>query len=464
MKSSFAIADEALEKSRFSVPGWAVAGLFILVMAVAGPVIGSVARPIFILGCGAIGYYAWQQSAAIHLQTMLVLLCFASLVRRLVDLPVGYDQQGLMLVGPLLAMMAPATELLGALNGKPFANKQIFPILIVGACTLYASLLSLFQGDFTNAASGAIKSVAPLTYAACLLQRAESPAKMVEAAASAFMVILPLMGLYGILQYVDPPDWDRYWMKNASILSAGLPVPFGVRTYSVMNGPASFATFTAAGLVLVLFLRSSLLALAVTAPAAIAFLLSMYRTAWLSMALAIAFCLLFSATRKRAATAILSSIAMVFVAMLTPFGDVISDRLASLTQGSNDGSARERLDQFISLWNLPDSGLFGSGFSTVDVGSAGTMAVDGMFITCWISMGIVVGLICLAALVWACVVAMKCSWSNTQITSVLVGALAAGSLFQMPLANIITGELGFLFWTFIVLISTREEPETGLAW
>ncbi|MDR3493033.1 MAG: O-antigen ligase domain-containing protein, partial [Ancalomicrobiaceae bacterium] len=137
--------------------------------------------------------------------------------------------------------------------------------------------------------------------------------------------------------------------------------------------------------------------------------------------------------------------------------------------GAGDGSARERLDQFFALWMRPDTGLFGSGYATVDVGSAGSMAIDGMFITCWMSMGLIVGLVCIGALFLAIGNAIAGAWScegGNGETNVVIGALACSAIVQMPLANIISAELGFLFWTFVVLVPAvsrpaRHRPRTG---
>jgi hypothetical protein len=439
------------------VPAWAAAAGLIAVTTAVGPILGSAARPIFIIGCGAVGIYGWKRGPAAHFQAILILFCFASLARRMVDLTAGFDGSGLMLVGPLLAIMAPLSDLLTG-RRSDFRNVQVLPMGIVFACVVYATFLTVFQGEWNNAASNAVKSIAPLIYVLGLVAAQAPRDEMVEAATSAFLFILPLMGLYGVYQYVDPPAWDRYWMQSASILSAGLPLPFEVRTFSVMNGPASFATFSAVGLMLVFFLRPGILPMLMSLPAAIALMLSMYRTAWISLAIGIAFCLLFSATRLRAGGTLAGIAVMIVIALMTPFGDVISDRFASLSNGAGDGSARERLEEFASLWVRPDSGMIGSGYSTVDVGSAGSMAVDGMFITCWLSMGLIVGLVCIGGLFLAIGNAVAASWIDRRATSIVIGALALGALTQMPLANIISGELGFLFWAFIVLVTSPITP------
>lgn len=444
------IASTVSQRS-WTMPGWLPAVMVLVVTALIGPSLGSLSRPLFILGCGAAGWYAWRSGPAAHLQAAIILFAFAPLVRRIVDLAIGFDQAGFMLVGPLFALLAPVPQLTQLLEGRRTLGVQTAPMLIIAGCIVYVTMLTVFQGEWMQAASGAVKWFVPLAYAAAVALSADR-GEMVQAATSAFVVILPIIGVIGLIQYVDPQPWDRYWMQFAPIMSAGQPVPYGVRVFSTMNGPASFATFTAVGLLLVSFLRPRWWVLLLAIPAAFAFFLSLYRTAWMSLAVAILFCLLFRTTRNRAGIILLGLLAAVVIAATaTPFGEVIAERISSFSEGSGDGSAEERLEQFVALWTTWDSSLFGTGFSTTDVGSAGTMAVDGMIITCWLMMGLVVGLVCLSALVWAAGNAIAAAWRDTRPETIMIGAIACSALVQLPLANITAGEAGFLFWTFAAL-------------
>jgi hypothetical protein len=40
----------------------------------------------------------------------------------------------------------------------------------------------------------------------------------------------------------------------------------------------------------------------------------------------------------------------------------------------------------------------------------------------------------------------------------MIGALAMGALLQLPLANMTSGENGFFFWTFAVLLGSASRP------
>jgi hypothetical protein len=114
------------------------------------------------------------------------------------------------------------------------------------------------------------------------------------------------------------------------------------------------------------------------------------------------------------------------------------------------------LEEFVTLWSQWDSSAIGSGFTTTDAGTAGAMPVDGMIIACWLAMGIVFGMICLVALFWAIFNTMRTAWIDRSREAVLVGALGLGALIQLPLANITSGEAGFLFWTFAVLATPQS--------
>jgi O-Antigen ligase len=437
------------------MPGWLVALLVLAGTVVIGGPLGGLSRPVFVLACGFVGWYAWRQGPGTHLQAALILFTFAPFARRIVDLSVGYDQLGLMLVGPLLAILVPAVHLPRLLETHRVPSAWTWPLGIVACSVVYAGMLSMAQGDWTNAASGVLKWLAPLFYAAALMLSAKRD-EIIEAATFAFLVILPITGLYAIYQYVDPPDWDRYWMEFAPILSIGQPLPYEVRVFSTMNSPASFATFAATGLFLIGYSQRRWPALVLALPAGLGLLLSLYRTAWISLALSILFCLLFSETRRRSVMILVGiAVAVVLAVTLTPFGDVVVDRLSTLGEGAGDGSAQERLAEFVTLWNLPDSSLFGTGFTVTDVGSAGAMPVDGMIVACWLSMGIVVGALCLTALFWSIGNAMAAAWSDRTPEAVVIGALALGALSQLPLANITSAEGGFLFWTFVVLLPPR---------
>jgi hypothetical protein len=442
-----------------SVPGWLVAVLLVVGVAAVGASLGGLSRPAFVLACGFVGWFAWRQSPAMHLQAALILFTFAPFVRRVVDLHIGYDQLGLMLIGPLLAILVPVVHLPRQLEKYCVPEHVMWPLGIVAASVVYAGMLSMAQGDWTNAASGMLKWLAPLLYAALLLVSAERE-ELTKAATSAFAFILPAAGIYAIHQYVDPSDWDIYWMQFAPIPSIGQPVPYGVRVFGTMNAPASFATFTATGLLLIGFSRGYGPRCSRSPPRSASSVAASHRLDLARRLHPVLPSLCGHApTRRhdpdwhRRRGAARRSLHAVRRHRRRPPLD-LKRRHPGWQRSGAPGGIRHAVEP-------AGRSLFGSGFTITDVGAAGTMPIDGMIIACWLSMGIMVGGFCLSALLWAVGNALAVAFTDPAPEAVVIGALALGALAQVPLANITSGESGFLFWTFAVLLTPKLTPRAA---
>lgn len=455
--STLAIAADDL-RPRVSVT---LATVLLLVgTAVLAQIIGGGVRPLFVVGCVVIGLYAWRISPAAHLQAMIILFCFAAIARRLVDVEAGFDEGGIMLAGPLLALLVCLPQVIAVLVTPVLLNMRNVPPLLVGLCGLYAICLTIGKGDYAQAIGNGLKWLAPLLWAAAIINMKADRDEMLAAAVRTFAWILPVMGAYGIYHHIDPPLWDQYWLLNAPIPSAGLPEPFLLRPFSTMHSPASFATFTVVGLVLVYFFGTSVWQRVLMLPAGTALLLSQYRTAWLALIVALLFCALKPETRKRSVSLItVAGIVVVPIVAFTPFGEALLERMSSFLDPSQDYSGQERLSQFGRFWNAPNSYIFGNGFSAGDVMVAGQAGVDGMIAGLWSTMGIIVGLICLAAVLAAIFNAVQLGWRTRDSANAVLGGLALGWFVQMPLATIIVGELGFLFWMTTAVLMPWESTD-----
>jgi hypothetical protein len=55
---------------------------------------------------------------------------------------------------------------------------------------------------------------------------------------------------YGLIQFVDPPAWDRVWVINSEMSSIGVPVPFLIRVFSTLNAPGPYAVFLIFGVLI----------------------------------------------------------------------------------------------------------------------------------------------------------------------------------------------------------------------
>ncbi len=423
----------------------------------------AVARPFFIAGCAGLGWLAWRRGVAAHLELVIMLFAAAPFLRRVTDYHVGWDPSGVMLAGPLFALLVACAELYQLLSAGPAHRRAALkPFVLYGGCIAYAWMVSSVQGNIVPASTTMLRYAAPLLYGAWLACRGE-PQAALAGATRAFTIILPIIGVYGLLQWLNPPEWDRFWMLMAPMDSIGLPLPKQVRVFGPLNSPASYAMFITCGLLLVMNARRGLLTLLLAAPACVGLLLSQFRTAWIGLAVGLLFFMMLPRTRRRSALFVVFLVAAVtVVATATPFADVVTKRLETLQSSpTEDGSGSARLEQGQYLLAHLDDFMLGYGLApqSADYHIQQAFAADGAIVISIVEMGLVVGTISLLALGWAGITAISRSWLVREPLVVAAGGIVAAQLIDVPLTGVTTGELGFLTWTFIaILIGLGARP------
>ncbi len=418
------------------------------------------ARLLFVAGCAAVAWDMLRFGAGAHLSASLILFCLAPFLRRVVDASAGYDPSGIMVSGPLLAILVPMPRLLAAFAAGRADDPALRPYLLAAACALYGTALTVFDGNLMQAASGALKWGAPVLYGMWLVIEAKRDPNLLEAATLTFVALMPALGLYGVLQYVAPPLWDQYWMSYTTIASIGQPQPYMVRVFSTLNAPAGYATFTAAALLLFGFRKARLpLLLLASAPAVLGLLLSLYRTAWIALAAGIVLGLFHRRTRLRAALLLVAFGLLGAAAVaLTPAGEVLQERLMSFGNASEDASGQERLAEYAALLDADGGTLLGHGFAGTDVMQAGAQAQDGQLVVSWYTFGLPVGILSVAAVVWAAGQAIRAAWRSGTAEGLALAGIMGGALVQVPLAVISSSEIGFLFWSMAAIGVATTAP------
>jgi len=430
--------------------------ILILVVLAAGLKGIGLARPLFIAGCPVLAYFAWRIGPGRHVELAIVLFACAPLLRRVVDYSTGYDPNAVMLVGPLLALLVPLPELWRLVTHRGRSLGVFAPFALILVCITYGWALSAFQGAVMPGSIQLIKWTAPILYAMFIILRPDAADSIIRCAARAFMCATPVISVYGIYQYLHPPQWDSFWMIYTQMDSIGLPEPQQIRVFGTMNAPAGFAVTLSTGLLFFGFCGRTPFRYAAATPVCVALLLSMYRTAWIALAFGIVYCAFFSATRSRALLiALCLAGCSTGVVLLTPFGEPIEQRLATF-QGAptDDGSAQARLKQFAEILSDTDEYLLGVG-----LGGAPKYSVrgnDGQLISSVNYMGLGVGLLYIVGLVWACVQALATVRSSEGPLRVVAGAVVLGGLVALPLQSAVSAEMGFTLWTFVGVLSSRS--------
>jgi hypothetical protein len=419
----------------------------------------SAVRFLYLIGCVAVAYQALRLGPAYHFEVLVVLFAFSPFLRRIVDYSCGYDAHGLMLSGPLLAALLPTIALPAAIFAKrgPLVGR-LGPYLLATLCLGYAAMVSELNGHYVSAITGFGKSASVLLYGCWLLAYAENPQQLMRQGARAFAIVMPIVGLYGIMQFLNPSPADRYWMITSAMASIGFPEPQQVRVFSTLNSPASLGNFIVFGLVLVGVLGGRWALLICSGAAAAALLLSQSRTSWLALAGSIVFMLFFYRTKARSAMiAVVIASVGAFVIVATPLGDVILPRLQSVAGGlSGDGSALARLHDIRFIFDHLENYLVGSGMSWhagtgEEYNPQETGAWDGLIVWSISVMGVFFGLAFVISILWVGLQAALRVGQRARPEFVVAGALVAGQLLTIPLNNPTGAEFGIFFWTVVAV-------------
>jgi hypothetical protein len=385
----------------------------------------------------------------------VLLFCFVSLVRRLVDAQAGWNPSSPVLLTPYLCcLLATLGFLRYWLQSNP---RYIGVFLCMLLCIAYGVAMAMYQGRTLASLVDALKwSFGPI-YAVYLLSEAERHAELRRVIENCLVWASAVMGAYGVVQYVILPVWDAEWMRNVAQLgmdSIGQPEPFAVRVFSTMNSPGSFGIVMMAGIVL--GLKRGMFVVALTIPLMlIGLALCQYRSLWAATAVAVAMVVF----QRRAALPlanILVLVAMGVVALGTiasvpRIREAIVHRAHTLTKLKSDESLKSRLAQYSDLARndnlVAGEGLALNGASRrLDKGKVA--AIDGALIEIWRGMGVFVGttfLLCIGVLVVSLLFLPPSLGSDIYYDRAIILA----TFIQLPMGSVHTGEMGFDAWMFI---------------
>ncbi len=227
-------------------------------------------------------------------------------------------------------------------------------------------------------------------------------------------------------------------MAASKIPSIGKPLPGLVRVFSTMNSPVSFAAYATFGLLLFSFSPKTYIPLVLVPfvcilPLCLSILLTGVRTAWISTAVSLLVCVLFRRTRGRAMVIITClALGVAGAITLTPFGDTVADRLASMSNGvSNDGSGVERLSDYYHVFRDDDRYIFGVGFAPFEA-DIGMMALDGQILSSAAQMGTTVGVVFVLMIIWAAGQSLMTLRPGDGPLRRVCAALIVGNLVILP--------------------------------
>lgn len=404
----------------------------------------------------ALAGYLFARRSPWYAGHCLLVFCFVSLARRLIDSQAGWDPANPVLLTPYLCCAFAAVSFVSYwYRSHP---RYIGPVLVILGCTLYALVLAIVHERTVAGFADLLKwSVGPL-FAVHILAHRDQLAQVRRILEAGLVCAGTAIAAYGIYQYISPPSWDVDWVtgvQDLGMTSVGQPEPYSLRVFSTLNSPGSLGAILSAAII-VAGKRSLPVAIPTISLMVVGLALCQYRAIWAATLLGV---LMIVAARPKvlkpanilavlAVSATLSS-----TALIPAMREALVQRASSLTALEGDESLEDRLTQYRRLAH--DEELVVG----VGLGQNGTVrkldglppvVIDSGLIDIWQSMGVILGTVFLAAIL-TLVVPLFTERSTQPYHLAFDRAITVATFAQLPMGSVHIGELGFCGWLFLAL-------------
>jgi hypothetical protein len=415
------------------------------------------------------GVYLSKRSRSLYITFVLWLFFLAPMLRRMVDAQLGGSTANAIIATPILACVGAMPSLRRLWAMTHFGNLR-WMVLIV-ATYAYAAFVGFMLHSPIALVQEIVVWAGPLAFAFYLFDHREHLTEMLATFRDQFLIGTLVMGLYGIYQYVFLTSWDATWMEQSTLSTIGTPERYGVRVFSTMNAPQTFADFLVFGILLSMA-STRRLRFAAIPIGLMALGLTNSRSAWVGFAVGLMFTMIFFSAKRRLqiVCALLGFSVLLGLASLIPqVGDQFSRRFQTFTDLKADSSVNERLVSQQHAVTLFMDRAFGNGFGggSDDAGGGptyGVASIQGVYLNDngieqfmltfgWF--GSIVFIVGMGGIVYSCF------RSPNLPEMITTNAALLSLLIQVPTMGLFASAPGFLLWSVIMFGLTFRENATS---
>jgi hypothetical protein len=401
-------------------------------------------------GCFAIGAYLYFRYPLLYVGFTWWVWFISAFLRRVIEMKSGWSEPSIILLAPFLttslSILTLARQLPTAIYGSGL------PFVLCFVSVLYSGLIGFASFPAPSVIVALLNWLPPIAFGFHLFANWRQFPAYRQLTQRVFFWGVLVMGLYGVVQFLIAPAWDRAWLQTLSTQAFGTPNPLGIRVFSTMQSPQPFAGVMMAGLLL-LFSTQTPLKLPAAAAGYLSFLLSLARSAWLSWFVGIVV-FLPSLKPKLQMRLIVTLVAMmIFIVPLVtiePFSKVISSRIQSLSAGGNDISVAQRQEGYNALLSEAATEVTGRGLGFV-LDSSALGSNDSGILTMLLTLGWVGTLPYLGGLLLLIISLLSTKEAAFDPFVSAARAIAIGTFSQISLNNVMLSVFGMVLWAFIGL-------------
>lgn len=364
------------------------------------------------------------------------------LVRRLADYRSGFTDPSPILLAPYMVTLL---TLITFLQNVPKLKRQGgLPFVLSFIGLFYGFLVGLIKSSPIAVSISLLEWLAPVIFSCHLFINWQNYPSYRQNIQRVFLWCALITGIYGVIQYLVAPEWDRFWLINTEMLSAGYPEPLGIRVWSTMHGPGVFAAVMMAGLLLLLS-NIGPLCLPATAFGYLSFLLSSVRSAWIGWLLGLIALVTSLKPKLQIRLILIILVAAVCVLPLTtiePFSEIINTRLQTFSNLESDGSGAARKENY-------DKWLYYALTNVLGDGVGGTALLDSAILDTFISLGWFGAIFYGSGILSLLFQLIQDSKITNDPFVSTVSAITLGMFCQIVFGSVMLGLPGMILWGFL---------------
>ncbi len=385
-------------------------------------------------------------------------ICFLTpLATRLVDYRVGWDPTRQMLIAPYLVVFVTIATFLRRFKSAYYQGGLPFILAFVGV--FYGFLVGLIYNAPVPVARGLLDWLGPIIFAFHLFINWRDYPSYRQHFQRTFLWCVLILGAYGVYQFVVAPEWDRYWLIESKLfMSAGNPVPFGMRVWSTLHSVGPFGSVMQAGLLL-LFTTSGSLIFPASAVGYLSFLLTQARTNWGGWLLGIIMIVGSVKTRiqmRLITIIVVMAICVVPLTTIEPISGVVSERLQTFSNLEEDNSFRDRSQSYDKNLSLALSNALGNGLGNIwkvneKTGQIEVVVIDSGILDMFFTLGWFGAIFYMGGLILLIINVSK--YSEGRFDSFISAARAIGisSATQLIIGSGMLSVAGMILWGFLAM-------------
>ena len=389
-----------------------------------------------------VGIYLYYRDPVLYQGFTWWIWFLVAFIRRLADYRSGYTESSPMLLAPYLVSFISILTVVKRINRTEEDGTTVFLLPLLA--TVYGLLIGCIMKNPFLAFRGFLDWAAPICFGFHLLVNWRIYPQYRQNCQRVFLWGTLVMSIYGIIQFLELPEWDVLWLKETGMASAsGSAEEGGVRIWSTMHSAEPFAAVMA-GALLILLSSANILGIPVSIVGYVAILVCRVRSGWIGWAAGLLsfFAILNVKSQFRLIiTALILVLTVTPLLMMDEFSDKVFTRLDTLTDVQNDDSASGRQEAFQTSIGKALTNVIGDG---LERDSMDNSILAMLFYLGWI--GTVPFLYGLGTLLIKMVAIVP---DRRDVFSVVARGVVMSAIVRFPVNGPHLGPSGTLLWSFL---------------